>query len=214
MKHKNTIAVIGGTGKSGKYLVQELINQGIHFKLLVRNPENYKIENPLVEVVHGDVNDFEAIGDLLEGCTALISTLGMGIPHSEPTVFTSATKNIIEVMQLSGSKRYIVVTGLNVDTPSDKKGPKTAGATKWMYDNYPISTNDRQKEYELLVKSELEWTLVRLPLIEQTDDRGETLFSLEDCKGDGISATDLAHFLIEQLDNDSFVRKAPFIWNT
>jgi len=56
MKQIIKVAVIGGTGKSGKYLVKELIRQGFHFKILLRNPESFQINNPLVEVVKGDAN--------------------------------------------------------------------------------------------------------------------------------------------------------------
>jgi NAD(P)H-binding len=82
-----------------------------------------------------------------------------------------------------------------------------------MYENYPISTKDKQSEYEILAASNLDWTLVRLPITEQTDARNSIKTSLEDCEGDKISATDLAHFLIEQLSDESFVRQTPFLWS-
>jgi len=214
MKNKLKIAVIGGTGKSGRYLVQELIRKGYHLKALVRNPENFKVENELVEVVHGNVKDSKIAKSLIDGCDVVMSTLGMGIPYSAPNIFSAATQNILQVMNELGLKRYIVITGLNVDTPFDKKSPKTKFATDWMYTNYPQSTKDRQDEYDLLVESNLDWTLVRLPMIELSDERKETKTSLEDCSGDNISATDLANFLIEQIDDKSFAAKAPFFFNT
>ena len=213
MKNNNKIAVIGGTGKSGKYLVQELINQGREFKALVRNPDNFKIESPLVEVVHGSVDNYETVQSLINGCGSVISTLGIGLPNSKLTIFSTATENIIRGMNALGIKRYVAVTGLNVDTPFDNKGPKTKMGTEWMYANYPKSTHDRQLEYTLLKESKLDWTLVRLPLIKLTDERKKIEVSLEDCLGNDISATDLAHFLIEQLNNLSFARKSPFIAN-
>jgi len=213
MKNKLKIAVIGGTGKSGRYLVQELIRKGYHLKALVRNPENFKVESDLVEVVYGDVRNYEIVKSLIKKCDLVLSALG-GSPLSEPTVFSQATKNILAAMTEFDIKRYIVVAGLNVDTPFDKKSPKTKFATDWMYTNYPKSTLDRQREYDLLVESELDWTLVRLPMIELTSEQKETSTSLEDCLGDNISATDLANFLIEQIDDKSFVGKAPFLFNT
>lgn len=212
MKNKLKIAVIGGTGKSGRYLVQELIGKGFGLKVLVRNPENFKVESDLVEVVYGDVRNYEIVKSLIKKCDLVLSALG-GSPLSEPTVFSQATKNILAVMTEFDIKRYIVVAGLNVATPFDKKSPKTKFATDWMYKNYPKSTKDRQDEYDLLVESELDWTLVRLPMIELTDERKETKTSLEDCSGDNISATDLAHFLIEQINDVTFIKEAPFIAN-
>jgi hypothetical protein len=82
-----------------------------------------------------------------------------------------------------------------------------------MYTNYPVSTTDRQTEYTLLTGSTLDWTLVRLPLIDQTDSRGNISVSLEDCPGTKISATDLAIFLIGQLSDKTYIRQAPFLAN-
>lgn len=211
MNNKFKIAVIGGTGKSGKYLVKQLIEQGFQFKILLRNPDNFQINNPLVEIVKGDVTNPNVVNTLIEGCQAVISTLGMGIPASEPTIFSQATTNILQAMSEHKVRRYIVITGLNVDTPLDKKSPKTLFGTDWMRKNYPISTANKQTEFDILSNSEADWTLVRLPLIEQTDESGEIIVSLEDCPGDKISATDLANFLIQQLSTDTFVGKSPFI---
>jgi hypothetical protein len=83
-----------------------------------------------------------------------------------------------------------------------------------MKTNYPLTTTDKQLEYNVLVNSDLDWTLVRLPLIEQTEEKRGVLVSLEDCLGDKISATDLAIFLIEQLTDRTYVRQAPFLSNS
>jgi putative NADH-flavin reductase len=213
MQNIPKIAIIGGTGKSGKYLVTHLLDQGFPLKVLVRNPEKAPIQHALAEVIVGDVSNYEDLVRLIEGCQAVISTLGVGVPPSEPTIFSKATSNILRAMNVCQVRRYIVITGINVDTPFDKKSEKAKAATAWMYANFPKSTADKQQEYELLQKSNLDWTLVRLPMIEQTDERRNVSIRLEDCPGDKISATDLAHFLISQLTDRTYIHQAPFIAN-
>lgn len=210
---KNKIAVIGGTGKAGKYLVKELLEQGFHIKLLIRNPEKVPVQNPLTEIIIGNANRYEDIKSLLESCDAVISTLGLGLPNSEKNIFSTATTNVLKAMEDLKIERYIVITGLNVDTPFDKKSQKTQMGTDWMKMNFPETTADKQKEFEILQSSNVNWTLVRLPMIELTDERRETAINLTDCLGDKISATDLAFFLMDQLSSDKYSRKAPFIFN-
>lgn len=207
------IAVIGSTGKSGKYLVKQLLSQGFHLKALIRNPENFEIYNPLIEIVKGDAGEYEAVSSLVQSCEAVISTLGLGWPASEKSIFSQATKNVIRAMNECNIKRYILTTGLNVDTSFDKKSIKTKLATDWMKTNYPETTADKQTEYNILSDCNVNWTLIRLPLIEQTDETSEIKVSLEDCPGDKISATSLANFLISQLSDNAFVKKSPFIAN-
>ncbi len=213
MKNTFKIAVIGGTGKAGRYLVETLLEQGYHLRLLVRNPKNLKTKNHSFEVVYGDVRDYDTVQTVMEGCAAVLSTLG-GSPMSEPTVFSKATKNILRAMSQHQIKRYILVAGLNVNTPFDKKGPKTQAGTDWMHANFPESTRDRQYEYDILGQSNVDWTLIRLPMIKQTDERFDTHCDLTDCKGDEISATDLAFFMEEHISKDDFIRQAPFLFNS
>jgi putative NADH-flavin reductase len=207
----HTIAVIGGTGKSGKYLVQHLLDKKYSIKLLLRNPENFTLKNSLIEIVKGDARDYNSINNLIHDCDTVISTIGQ--PVGEKPIFSDATKNIIKSMNFHGIKRYIVTTGLNVDTPFDNKNEKVKMATEWMYQNYPKTTRDKQDEYEILTESNLDWTLVRLPLINQTSESFLTEASPEDCKGENISATDLAEFLVSQIDDETYIKQSPFLYN-
>ncbi|KAA2223069.1 NAD(P)-dependent oxidoreductase [Chryseobacterium sediminis] len=205
------IAIIGGTGKSGKYLVQNLLEKGHFLKLLVRHPENFTIQNPLIEVVKGDAREEAAVRSLIEGTDIVMSTLGQ--PKGEKSIFSDAAKNIIRAMNHHGISRYIVTTGLSVNTLSDQKNEKVKMATDWMYKNYPETTADKQKEYELLMESNLDWTLVRLPLIHLTEENFVTETNLIDCRGENISASDLAAFLVSQIDTPEYIRKSPFLYN-
>lgn len=205
------IAVIGGNGKSGQYLVQNLLEKRYSLKLLVRHPENFTLQNPLIEVVKGDARDEAAIYTLIKGADFVISTLGQ--PKGEKSIFSDAAKNIVNAMNHYDIKRYIVTTGLSVNTAYDHKNERVKMATDWMYQNYPETTADKQKEYEFLLESNLDWTLVRLPLIHLTEENFPTETSLTDCKGEGISAADLAEFLAFQIEDSEYIRKSPFLYN-
>lgn len=212
MKNK-TIAVIGGTGKAGKFLVAELIHREFTVKLLARNPERLPGNHPLIEPVIGNADDYLAILNLLTGCDAVISTLGLGQPNSPTGIFTQSTAHVLRAMQILEIPRYIVITGLNVDTPFDRKSAQTQAGTDWMKSHFPESTANKQQEYELLTQSTIDWTLLRLPMIALSDERNEVQTDCEDCRGSSIGAADLADFLVDQLQDQSFVRKAPFLFN-
>ncbi len=211
MEQHIKVALIGGTGKSGKYLTQELLKRGYHIRLLHRHPADVVMPHPLLEVVQGDARDGVIISKLLSGCAAVMSTLGQ--PKGEASIFSTATANILAAMQQHGINRYLVTTGLNVDAKDDEKTSATLAGTAYMKQHYPLTTTDKQLEYDLLVRSNSDWTLIRLPLIEQTDERKTTVVNLHDCPGNSISATDLADFMIQQLNDTAYIRQAPFIAN-
>ncbi|TCN61364.1 NADH-flavin reductase [Flavobacterium circumlabens] len=203
------IAVLGGGGRTGKYLVNQLLKQGFSIKLLLRTPEDFTIQNSQIEIIKGDAVDENTIRLLLAGCLAVISTIGQR--HGEPMVASRATSNILKVMKEYNIKRYILLAGLNIDTPFDKKGEKTTLATNWMKTNYPEIQKDRQSAYDLLTHSAVDWTLVRVPFIEFRDLSSNLSISLEDCMGDKISALDIADFMIKEMLESEFSRKSPFV---
>ncbi len=204
------IAVIGGGGRTGQYLVNQLIEKGYSLKLLLRHPEKFTIHSPLIEIVHGDVLDQEAVRMLLDGCGAILSTVGQR--KDEPLVASQASFNILNAIG-DRPMRYVVLAGLNVDTPTDQKGEETLKATQWMKVTFPTIHNDRQKSYSVLVESNTEWVMVRVPYIEFNGNRAGVKVSATECPGSKIDAADIAGFMIGQLTDDTWLRKAPFISN-
>ncbi|MDR7372969.1 NAD(P)H-binding protein [Flavobacterium aquidurense] len=209
MKNINKVAVLGGGGRTGNYLVSQLLKEGFSIKLLLRNPGSFAIQSSQIEIIQGDALDLNSIHLLLKDCQAVLSTVGQR--KEEPLVASSATSNILSGMKDYGIERYVLLAGLNIDTPFDKKSPKTIMATDWMKANFPIIQEDRQKAYDLLVASNVNWTQVRVPFIEFTDQYSEIAVSLEDCLGDKISANEIANFMITEMVESKYSRKSPFI---
>lgn len=209
MKQSKKIAVLGGTGKAGKYLIDNLINQGYEIKALTRNPEKLSHTSLLVEKIIGDARNYESVYALLQGCDAVISTIGPS--RKEPDTCSVATGHVIKAMQTLNIRRYIELAGLAIDVPSDKKGFMTKLLVGIMKLFFPAVINDRQKGYRLLSESDLDWTLVRSSMIELTDAKRVVKISLLDSPGRKVSSTDLALFLISQLSDEQFIRRSPFI---
>jgi putative NADH-flavin reductase len=211
MEQLYTIAVIGGTGKAGQYLVKELIRQGYKIKILFRNPGKFENENPLIEKIQGDIRNYQSVYSLVKGCNAIISTLGQ--PQGEAPLFSEAAQNIVKAMSELNVKRYIYLTGLSINTPFDKKSGSTKLKSKIMKICFPTIIVDKQKEYEIVASSALDWTIIRVPFIELTTSTAEINISLKDCPGKKISSNSLAGFLVNQITDNQFIRQAPFIAN-
>lgn len=210
MKTILKIAVIGGGGRTGQYVVNQLLEKGYSLRLLLRHPEEFDIDSPLIEILQGDVLDEDAVKSLIEGCDAVLSTVGQR--KDEPLVASSAS---IHILNAIGRRpvRYILLAGLNVDTPTDRKGEETAKATEWMKATFPAMHADRQHSYSVLAASDAEWIMFRVPFIEFSGNHSEVKVNATDCPGSKINAADIATFMIAQLTDDTWLRKAPFISN-
>ncbi|MGY4385875.1 putative NADH-flavin reductase [Pedobacter sp. UYP24] len=212
MNQNIKIAILGGGGRTGQYLIAQLIENGFSIKVLLRNPNTFQIKSPLIEIIQGDAIDSIAVNDLLEGCKCVISTIGQR--PGEPLVAEQVTRNILNAMASHGIARYVLVAGINIDTPFDNKGSQTIIATNYMKTNFPIIQEDRQKAYTLLANSNINWTLVRVPFIEFNTGTGDVCVNLDDCLGNKIDAGNIATFLIKQISEDTYFNKAPFIYNS
>lgn len=211
MKNRSKIAVLGGGGKTGNYLVNQLLKEEFSLKLLLRNPEKFEIKNDKIEIIKGDALNFENIKLLLKDSHAILSTIGQR--KDEPLVASKVTNHVLKAMNEFGIDRYVLLAGLNIDTPFDKKSPKTIMATDWMKANFPVIQEDRQRAYLLLEESDVNWTQVRVPFIEFTDNSSEIAVNLEDCLGDKISALDISKFMIKEMIESKYNRQSPFITN-
>lgn len=208
MEHNTKIAVIGG-GRSGKYLIRQLLSEGYSLRILLRNPENFSIESPHIEIVRGDAINAEDIRLLTESCRAVISTLGQR--KGEPLVTTRSTENILHAMNENNVQRFIAVAGLTIDTPFDKKRFSTRMVSKLIKWIFPAVVADKQNAYHILSRSTVNWTLVRTPRLESSDVRSQFKVSLEDCPGSKLTRADLAVFLSKQLLDNTYSQKAPFV---
>lgn len=209
MKNISKVAVLGGGGRTGKYLVHQLLENGFSVKLLLRNPHDFTIQNSKIEIIKGDAINEESINLLLKDCQAVVSTIGQRL--GEPMVASQATKNVLNAMNHYGIERYVLLAGLNIDTPFDKKSPKTIMATDWMKTNFPEIQKDRQLTYDLLVDSKIDWTQVRVPLIIFSDESSKIAVNLEDCLGEKISAFDISKFMVKEMIESKYSRQSPFI---
>ncbi|WP_286971240.1 NAD(P)-dependent oxidoreductase [Flavobacterium sp. UBA4854] len=209
MKNISKVAVLGGGGRTGKYLVNQLLENGFSVKLLLRNPDNFTFQNSKIEIIKGDAINEESVKLLLRDCQAVISTIGQR--PGEPMVASEATKNVLNAMNDYEIQRYILLAGLNIDTPFDKKSPKTIMATDWMKTNFSEIQKDRQLTYDLLTKSKVNWTQVRVPLIVFSDDSDKISVNLEDCLGDRITALDISKFLVKEMVESKYSHQSPFI---
>ena len=67
------VAMFGGTGYVGSYIIDELINNDMVPRVLVRKGSELKVIQPdKCEIVSGDIEDEDAINKTLDGCDVVI----------------------------------------------------------------------------------------------------------------------------------------------
>ncbi|MFO1446115.1 NAD(P)H-binding protein [Bacillus sp. Bva_UNVM-123] len=209
MEQNQKIAIIGGTGKVGKHIAKIAVEHGYNVRLLIRNPEKVTFRDDRIEIVQGDAKDNAAIKALLEGCQIVINTFGQ--PVKAEQLYSRVTEQILSVMNEFGISRYIGVTGGSLTVAGDQKSIINKLGAKLFEVLFSKMMIDKKKELHALEKSKVEWTLVRLPFVVEGMEKGIIKENLFDMPGSTITNTDIARFLIRQIDDKKYLRKIPFI---
>ena len=143
------IAVFGGTGFVGSYIIDNLIESQYTPRILVREQSKKKIISAdKCDVVIGDIFDEEAIREVISGADAVIYTIGLirefpslGVTF-EKLHFEGAVK-CMDLTSEAGVKRFILMSANGV-CPDGTGYQKT----KWMSEQY-------------LKNTDLDWTIFR-----------------------------------------------------
>lgn len=203
---KRKTLVFGGTGSVGEIVVKKLIDKG-HFVVVLTRQE--KQSSDKVQFVVGDVLEREIIDEIMHSNDDVIITLGA--TNSSTDIMSKGTANIISAMKEKGTKRLICLSTHGAgeswnDLPQDVK--------KFIKENddFYASFQDHGLQENIVKKSELEWTIVRPTRIVSEDEKGTFKIDAPNITIDSqISASDIAQFIVNELDYKKFIHKTPMI---
>jgi putative NADH-flavin reductase len=207
-----TIAVFGGTGKTGRRVVDRALAKGWSERVLARDPARLATTDDRLRVIQGDVLDASAVENTVAGSDAVLSMIGH-VKGSPENLQAEGTRLMVEAMKQHGVSRIITLTGggLRADGRDEPKLPDRIirGLLKLLS---PKILADSEAHLEVLEASGLDWTVVRGPRL--TEAPGTGAFGVGWVGGDSttkISRDDLADFLLTQIDDRQYLRELPFI---
>jgi putative NADH-flavin reductase len=205
------VLILGATGSVGPYLVSQALARDHEVTVLARDPSRLTLSHERLRALQGDALDPAAVDAAVRGQDAVILSLGRKHHRKPTTLFSDATRIVIDAMHRHGVRRLVAITGIGAGDSRGHGG--------FLYDRiiFPLVLKhtyaDKDRQEELIRHSNLDWVIVRPasftngPLRDRlrvaTDLRGVTIGK--------ISRADVAAFVLDQLTNDSYVRKQPLI---
>jgi putative NADH-flavin reductase len=207
------LAIFGATGRTGRVLLQKALEEDHQVTVLVRNPAKLTEQNDHLTVIQGSLNDISGVEQAVAGAEAVLSVLGPA--NNQPTYEISrGMQVIITAMQQQGVKRLVVSAGAGVGDPDDSPrlfnqlmNVLLKATSRYVYE-------DMLKTVELVRASDLDWTVMRVPMLTDDPATGNVKVGMVG-KGMGprISRADMANFMLQQAKSNQFIRKAPAISN-
>jgi len=206
--------IVGGTGKTGRKLIEQGLERGHSITALVRNPNKVKINDPNLKIIKGNVLAPDSFETAVEGQDAVLSALGHKRFFIPTNILSKGTRNIINAMNNYNVKRFICITSLGVNDSRFRLG--------LYYTLFTIPVIlffyflDKSKQEKLIMNSDLDWTIVRPGQL--TNGKKRTKYKHGLSVGSYvltkmISRASVAHFMLNQLDEGTYIRKTPGITN-
>jgi putative NADH-flavin reductase len=161
------ILILGATGRTGKLILEEALNQGYEVNCLVREPEKIKKNQNGLEIFKGSPDRITDLESAIKDCSGIISALNISrksdFPWAKlrtpPTFLSDVIKNITSLTDKNGIERIVVCSAWGV-AETEKEIPAWF---RWFIKNSNIGVayKDHERQENELKKSKLDWTIVR-----------------------------------------------------
>ncbi len=208
------ILIVGGTGKTGRLLISQGLEEGHCITAMVRKPNKLKFNNPNLKVLKGNVLNLENLETAVQGQDAVLSALGHKQFFIKTSILSKGTMNIIRAMERKEVDRFICITSLGINESRFRLG--------LYYTLFVIPVilffyfRDKSKQEKLIAQSNLDWTIVRPGQL--TNGRKRTKYQHGPNLGSYIltkmiSRASVAHFLLKNLASNLYLHKAVGITN-
>jgi putative NADH-flavin reductase len=212
------LAVFGGSGRIGTYVLAWSLRSGHDVTGLVRDPAVLAGAEGLraapgepasgLTLVTGDATDPAAVQAVVDGSDAVISALG---PRGKqtPGLLGIAARNIVGAMGRSGTRRLICVSAAGAFVAGD---PDMNFLIKMILPRVLARQfADVRDMEEAIAASGLDWTLVRPSRLVNTGETRQYRVRPDYTPAGGgkISRADVAHFIEATLVDNGWLRGRP-----
>lgn len=206
------VIIFGATGSLGSHILQQALAKGYTVRAFTRNAGKLTgINNPNLEVIQGDVSNFDEVYKAISGVDAVLCALGDG---TKGNVRANGTQNIVDAMEAAGVDRLVCQTTLGV-------GDSWANLNFfWKHIMFGFLLKKAFQDHELqevvINRSQLDFTIVRPSAFTNGPstrdfkvgfDHTIRKLSLK------IPRADVAYFIVEQLRSAKFIKKTISISN-
>jgi putative NADH-flavin reductase len=198
------VLVIGATGGVGQWVVKLGLKRGHLITAFVRDSGRMNMQHEHLRVVTGDVLDPGSFIPAVQSQDAVISALGSRTLKPS-TVCSQGTQNLVRAMEQEKVARLVAISSLGVGESRKKAGFLLAHILVPLLLSNAI--RDLEKAEAIIWASHLEWVIVRPDGLTNHAPVGHYRVAEGGLRSGSISRGDVASFMLQQVDDNTYLRK-------
>jgi putative NADH-flavin reductase len=199
------LIVFGATGGTGRQLVDQALSQGHQVTAFVRQPAVLTVQHPDLTIIQGDITDQDAVRRAIPGHDVVISALGT---RGGPAVLPEGTRNILDAMQEADIRRSLWVSSFGAGDSLQQMG--------WLSQTLIVkgflrqAIQEKNAQERIIMASGGDWIIARPGGLTDGPLTGKYRVTGPGDKvgRPSISRADVADFMLKNLTDDRYVRKA------
>ena len=210
MEGPRQITVFGASGQIGRRVVELLLERGYKVIAAVHG-HNPLPEHEHLTVVTVDIYDAVSVEQAMNGSSVIISALGSwGTKRKD--ILTVGMRYIIPAMEKLQIRRIVSLTGADARAAGDKMRIIHRLTHIALGVVAPKILRDGEQHIALLGQSQLDWTVVRSPIMSSADNVGYGVLSLHrPLPWQRISRQYVAEAMVRVIEDNEWARQAPYI---
>ena len=199
------LLIFGATGGTGRQCIDQALAQGHQVTAFVRQPAALAIQHPDLTIIQGDITDQDAVQRAIPGHDVVISALGT---RGGPAVLPEGTRNILEAMASHGVRRSLWVSSFGAGDSLQQMG--------WLSQTLIVkgflrkAIQEKNAQEQIILASGGDWIIARPGGLTDGPLTGTYRVTGPGDKvgRPSISRADVADFMLKNLADDRYVRKA------
>jgi uncharacterized protein YbjT (DUF2867 family) len=214
------ILILGATGRTGKYVIEEALKKGHKVSAIARDPD--KLKSYDIDITQGTPYDYETTEKALTGCDVVINTLNVSRKSDNPwaplvapkDLISKSASNAIKAMEKTGIKRFVALSTIGAG-----RSWKTTPAILRLIvsiSNLRHAFLDHGKQEELLENSSIDYTICRAPMLSSDINSSGAVATQENetPKSMKLSRNSAAEFFIKIVENKEFLKQTVNLSNS
>jgi putative NADH-flavin reductase len=200
------IAIFGASGRTGILTVYQALEKGHQVTAFARKSSSVTIQHKNLQVIQGDILEYDKVKQAIEGKDVVISALGVE-SRKPTTVLSEGTRNILKAMEECKVNRIICMSSAGI----------LGNDAGFLFGKIilPLFLKqvfiDKVRQMKLIMATNFEWVIIRPAGLTHAPKTGKYKITMGPPVSQRIPRADVADFMLKLMTDKHYDHQLPAI---